>query len=489
MKPSARLLALLGAAVLTSAHVGSPDTFFEGPAGPYPIRVIVRSPGVVPGQAEILVRLLAPVAVRRVLVLPVYWDPRTAAPPPPDVAARVPGDTTLFRAALWLMRFGSYGVQVTVEGPAGPGVALVPVQAVATRRLELGRALGLLLAALGCLLFAGAVTAVGAAVRESGLDPGAVPDRARVRAARLAMAGSAVLFLALLAGGRAWWLHVDRLYQSGLYRPRPIDARALTDGAPAVRLTLGAEPAGPSRSTPLVPDHGHLIHLFLMSDSTLAAFAHLHPVRLDSVTFEARLPPLPPGRYRVYGDIVHESGFAETLTGTVALGAPVRAWSPSDPDDAWAQAAPDTSSTAALGDGATMRWLRGSEPLRVGALAPLRFVVRGPEGRAAALEPYMGMAGHLMLARQDGAVFAHLHPAGTISMASQMSFELRAPGDTTGGAQARCVAAMAMPQLARVDSVLSFPYAFPQPGRYRLWIETKRRGRIVTGTFDAVVAP
>src|SRR3989449_11678635 len=97
----ARLSAIAGIALVASAHVGSPDTYFEGAPGPYPVRVIVRTPGVVPGLAQITVRLLAPRAVRRVLVLPVYWDPKTAAPPPPDVAARVPGDSMLSSAALW----------------------------------------------------------------------------------------------------------------------------------------------------------------------------------------------------------------------------------------------------------------------------------------------------------------------------------------------------------------------------------------------------
>src|SRR5690242_17617707 len=90
------LVALIG--LVAAAHVGSPDTYFEGAAGPYPVRVIVRSPGVVPGLAQITVRLLSPQGARRVLVLPVYWDPRTAAPPPPDVAERVPGDSTLYSA-------------------------------------------------------------------------------------------------------------------------------------------------------------------------------------------------------------------------------------------------------------------------------------------------------------------------------------------------------------------------------------------------------
>ena len=31
-------------AVALSAHVGSPDTWFEGTAGPYPVRIVVRSP-------------------------------------------------------------------------------------------------------------------------------------------------------------------------------------------------------------------------------------------------------------------------------------------------------------------------------------------------------------------------------------------------------------------------------------------------------------
>ena len=38
--------ALLVLAALSMAHVGSPDTFFAGKAGPYDVRVSVRLPGV-----------------------------------------------------------------------------------------------------------------------------------------------------------------------------------------------------------------------------------------------------------------------------------------------------------------------------------------------------------------------------------------------------------------------------------------------------------
>src|SRR2546422_11408838 len=64
---------------------------------------------------------------------------------------------------------------------------------------------------------------------------------------------------------------------------------------------------GPKRQwTPLVPDHGHLMHLFLVRDATLAAFAPLHPLPLDSTTLETSLPPLDPARDRAYADIEHE---------------------------------------------------------------------------------------------------------------------------------------------------------------------------------------
>ena len=46
------LLVATGVLLVTSAHVGSPDTFYEGDAGPYRLRVIVRPPGIVPGRAD-----------------------------------------------------------------------------------------------------------------------------------------------------------------------------------------------------------------------------------------------------------------------------------------------------------------------------------------------------------------------------------------------------------------------------------------------------
>ena len=40
-------------AVLLSAHIGSPDVFFTGKAGPYDVRVTIQPPQVVPGVARV----------------------------------------------------------------------------------------------------------------------------------------------------------------------------------------------------------------------------------------------------------------------------------------------------------------------------------------------------------------------------------------------------------------------------------------------------
>src|SRR5690242_10717893 len=50
---------IMGLSVVPSlhAHIGSPAVFFEGQAGPYGLRVVVRPPEVIPGLAEVSVRL------------------------------------------------------------------------------------------------------------------------------------------------------------------------------------------------------------------------------------------------------------------------------------------------------------------------------------------------------------------------------------------------------------------------------------------------
>lgn len=163
---AALVLAIGCLPAIAAAHVGTLDAFFSGMAGPYRIQVTIRPPGIVPGVAQVTVRVRDG-TVTRVTVQAAQWNVGTRGAPAPDVATRLPTDTALYSAQLWLMTRGSYAVNVSVEGPSGTGVAIVPLSNVATRKLGMPAVLGWTLGGLTLFLSLGFVSLVRAAVGES----------------------------------------------------------------------------------------------------------------------------------------------------------------------------------------------------------------------------------------------------------------------------------------------------------------------------------
>ena len=479
---------MLVLAAASMAHVGSPDTFFAGKAGPYDVRVSVRLPGVIPGRAQVAVRLVGVTKPEEhhVTVHAGQWNVGLAGAPPPENATPVPGDPELYAAELWFMTASSYQMGVAVSGPSGQGSVLVPVVALATAERPMPPWLGAVLAALGVFLTAGLLTIIGSAVRESGLPPGVEPDGARRRRARIAVAVMAVFAGLALWGGNRWWNAEASSYSRFiLYRPfassaavtRQTDRRSLTVSIRDDRWNGRPNPV--SRYNALLPDHGKLMHLFLVREPALDALAHLHPVARtpQALDFDADLPPLPPGRYRVYGDIVHESGYAQTVVSSVELtGADNAASTATDADDSWFSGGSTPEAATAmfdLVDGAHLEWQRGDRPIEAGVERDLRFVVRDASGAPATVDPYMGMAAHVVITSRDGSVFAHLHPSGSISMAAMQKFAGEAAADPHAG------------HMMPVDSTVAIPYAFPKTGPFRIFVQVKRGGEVKTAAFDA----
>ena len=480
-------LALLALAVLSMAHVGSPDTFFGGQAGPYDVRISVRLPGVIPGRAQVTVRIegVKTAGSHHVTVRAAQWNVGLNGAPPPENAAPVPGDPSLYSAELWFMTANSYELAVTVDGPAGKGAVVIPVLALATAERQMPPWLGGVLAALGVFLTAGLLTIIGAAVRESGLAPGVEPDVVRRRRARIGIAVAAVIAGLALWGGNVWWAAEASSYKASvLYRPFNASTLLSRQGSRRV-LTLSIRdprwtgtPNAQSRYNALIPDHGKLMHLFLVREPALDGMAHLHPIPRtpEALDFDVNLPPLPGGRYRVYGDIVHESGYAQTLISNVELDDSDESPIPTDSDDSLfsGAAAPDTANASyALGDGSRLVWQRGTATT-AGIEGDLRFEVRDAADAIVDVEPYMGMAAHVLIASHDGSVFAHLHPSGSISMAAMQRFT----GSETH-------AGHSMP----LDSRIAVPFAFPKAGAYRLFVQVKRGEKILTAAFDLTAQP
>jgi len=148
----------------------------------------------------------------------------------------------------------------------------------------------------------------------------------------------------------------------------------------------------------------------------------------------------------------------------------------------------EMASTAeySLSDGARMVWEREGQPLQAGVPLILRFRVIDRAGNPAQdLQPYMGMAAHAAIVRSDGSVFAHVHPTGSVPMAS---FEL-AQASLPATLEESANSSMNMAQMGadKVAPEISIPYGFPKAGLYRVFVQVKRAGQIQTGVFDANV--
>ena len=211
MRRAILVLAALMIARPAAAHVGSPDVFFEGDAGPYHLDVTVRTPEVIPGVAQIEVR--ADADVTDVTVVPMrLTGPGSSLPPTPDHATRSGSDPRFFTASLWLMERGSLQVRITADGARGAATLAVPVPATARTTRAMDRGLGGLLFALMLVLALSLVAIAAGAAREVALEPGAVPEPRARRRTRIAAIGAAAAVAIIVALGNWWWDSEARAY-------------------------------------------------------------------------------------------------------------------------------------------------------------------------------------------------------------------------------------------------------------------------------------
>ena len=445
-----------------SAHIGSPDVFVDGRAGAYRLLVTVRPPHAIPGVAQVEV-LTTSDEVDEVRIVPLpLTGPGAQFAPVPDLASRSPSDARLFTGNLWMMTAGAWQVRVAVNGARGPGNLSVPVPTLPNATLAMSRPLAAFLAVLMFVLCAGLVAIVATVAREAGLEPGGIPDSRRRWRGRIAGSIATVVVATAVFFGNVWWGAEASGYSEYVYKPLHAAPTITDDG----RLRLELTDPGWLRTRRLddfVPDHGHLMHLFVVT-SDLDRFWHLHPSEIETGTFEHVLPEIPPGRYHLFGDLVHRTGVSETVTASFDTpgvgGAPLRG-----DDSRWLAAEPGN---------ARIVWIRDEQPLVAKRLTMFTFRLDDESGMPARnLELYMGMPGHAVFVRRDRSVFAHVHPSGSAPMAA---LEIAAQGNTPH-----------LSHEAQVPSTVSFPYGFPGPGDYRIFVQMKRGGEVITAAFDAQV--
>jgi hypothetical protein len=491
------------------AHVGSPDVYFQGLAGPYHLAVTIRTPAMIPGVADVEIRSADP-GVTSIRVVPLYIvGPGAKYPPPPEPLAQSKEDPQFFSGKIWLMESGSWQVRVQVNGAQGAGETAIPVPAAARNTLPMQKSLGVLLFALMTLLFCAIVSILGAARREGTLEPGQVPEPNQKRRSRFVMVGTAVVVLGILFFGNIWWNSEARAKALQMIYQAPPLKVSLRPGGKLV-LQMGDSAWHSNRPetvmTNLIPDHGHLMHLFLIRVPQMDRFYHLHPdlsgglQPANTHTFAIDLPQVPAGHYQVFADIVRESGFPDTMVADINLpevpGVPLTG----DNSDAAAPPIPNDSNASTLNapvtekgvvdvlpDGSRMVWERGPVPLSANHFVWLRFRLEDPQGKPSTdVEPYMGMAGHAEIIRSDRSVFAHVHPDGSVAMAALALTQKNSSVPAIGNDSAMTTMQMPTDQMS---PEVSFPYGFPKAGEYRIFVQIKRAGHIETGVFDTLVTP
>jgi len=398
--------------------------------------------------------------------------------PPPEGLVRSREDGRLFHGSLWLMTSGSWQVRIGASGASGRAETSVPVPAYARRTLRMQGTLAGVLAVLLTVLSLGLVSIVGAAAREAGLPPGEPVDVRARRRGRIAMAAALAGVLVILFLGDRWWGAEARLRADVMIYKAPRMDASIENGILVLRVG-DSDWHTRRQMNALVPDHGHLMHLFVAREPGLDRLYHLHPERSASGVFTQALPEMPAGRYRLYADVVHETGFPDTMVAT--LDVPALAGAPLEGDDSGAEAPPLAQREAgtdvfALPGGGRMVRENAGVPLVAGVANELRFRIEDERGAPAGdLVPYMGMAAHAAILKSDGTVFSHVHPSGTISMPALSLIE----GDA---------AHAHMHHGGPLPPVVSFPYGFPAPGLYRVFVQVKRGERIETGVFDVRVS-
>jgi hypothetical protein len=423
--------------------------------------------------------------------------------------------------------------------------AVVPVMAWPTAKNSMTSELGIPLTILGIFLVILMVTIISSAMSDSIREPGKERNPIIEKRRRYGVAIGSVIMLLILWGGKTWWDAESKDYDDYLFKPieakskikseygenylhLEVDTATLSQGKLSRKLSL------------IVPDHGKLMHLFLIRKGDLDVFAHLHPERIDSLNFMVKLPSLPTGDYHVYADITRYTGFSETIISDFTIPEISEFQLISDNpvllgrDDTYTFSNPVSGKKTCIGrdimvcgkpgiktelpGGYSAVWETDVEKYETGMLYNLDFALFDPEGNAAKLEPYLGMMGHAVVLKHDGSVYIHLHPTGNYSMGSQQMllerFESGKIGmqnlptglsfqdsidrvidvlDQMPEAERDSLLMGKMVHLDPTDpehakhSMVSFPYAFPQPGSYRIWVQVKIDGEIVNGAFDVEV--
>lgn len=233
------------------------------------------------------------------------------------------------------------------------------------------------------------------------------------------------------------------------YSRSPVNM-AVSAGPSTLRLNLTDSSTGRPADDLLI-HHGALMHLIVVSPA--GTMSHVHPVRVAPGRYEATFGATERGTYAMSAEIARRGGGLQLLRGSVdghSLAAPPTAAPPSQGEI--------TATVAPAGSPSTIRARFGDTP---------------------DLQPWLGMAGHMMVVGPlPGGPDIGKHALTAPVWSHAHAMVPPAPG-AAGGQPDESV--------ARYGPEVDFTYSFALPGRYKVWVQTERDYAILTAGTEVEV--
>jgi hypothetical protein len=291
---------------------------------------------------------------------------------------------------------------------------------------------------------------------------------------------------AIIYGGKSWWDNIDTAYQNNIFQTLENKIEILDNGKEKfMSIEIVDELWKQNRMSDIIPDHGKIMHIYLIRED-YESLAHLHPSRTDNNDiFIVNMPPVDFGEYYLFMDVTHETGFSHTMTNKIiykeknVVFRDLMKNVERDSDDSWILNSNENRIT----------WIDNKPSYKSGDNIDLEFQVM-KDGEPAALEPYISMGGHAALLKKDQTVFVHIHPIGTISMASQELFQENYIQDIVDQDDI-CFFGFVNDSTENnysnisPNGEVSFPAInLENTGEYGLWVQVKSDGEVITQKFD-----
>jgi hypothetical protein len=205
--------------------------------------------------------------------------------------------------------------------------------------------------------------------------------------------------------------------------------------------------------------HDMPFHLFIVSED-LNYFAHIHPRQQADGSFAIETSVPKSGAYFVYSDVFPVGGVPQ-----VAYGNLITAGYKGDLFSSQARIEPDRVLTRELENTLFALTIDPREPV-AGKKLTLKYQITDLKTGEAVrdLEPYLGAWGHTLILSEDARDYVHSHPVQLIPDGV----------DRTG---------------MRGGPDISFEAFLPRSGRYRIWSQFQRNGKVITVPFTIEVKP